>query len=87
LGFSDVVKAVLVPYTLILYGLAWMSAQPFLVMALKLFDRERAPLYQVLSVVIYLAINAACLLAWYKITKNIRNRILLKTESAGGSKR
>ncbi len=78
LGFSDILKAVAVPYTLILYGIAWISAQPFLVIALRLFSRERTPAYQVLSVVIYLAINAACLLAWYKLTKYIRNRLLFK---------
>ncbi len=75
-GIKGILESIKIPYLLVLYGILWISIQPFLITSLRILDTNRSVASQVISVLAYLAINAAWLLLWYKITKYIRNKAI-----------
>ncbi len=77
-SITRILRAIEIPLMLVLYGVVWIAVQPFLIMGLRILDTGTPILRQVISVVAYLLINAAWLFLWYKLTKYIRDRSLLK---------
>jgi len=75
---TRILRAIEIPLMLVLYGIAWIAVQPFLIMGLRILDTGTPVLRQVISVIAYLLINAAWLLVWYKLAKHVRDRSLLK---------
>jgi len=70
-------RAIEIPLALVLYGIIWIAAQPFLIMGLRILDTGTSALRQIVSVIVYLLINAMWLYLWYKLTKYVRDRLLL----------
>ena len=77
-SIARILRAIEIPLMLVLYGIAWVAIQPFLIMSLRVLDMGTPVLRQVISVATYLLINAVWLFLWYKLTKYVRDRTLLK---------
>ncbi|MEM0014417.1 MAG: hypothetical protein QXX81_04275 [Zestosphaera sp.] len=77
-------RSLAIPLALISYGLLAIVAQPliirFLVYVLALSDRS-LPM-QVLGFLFYLMLNALLLYLWFRLTKFVKNREVLRKGSS-----
>ncbi|MFN3268194.1 MAG: hypothetical protein ACK416_02925 [Zestosphaera sp.] len=68
------------PLILMFYGFFLIVIQVVLIRFLVFLSVEwgHSVLIQVLTVILYLGLNIALLYSWYKLTKYVRNRELLR---------
>ncbi len=72
----NILKNVMIPLLLTLYGLIWISLQPIMIYLLSKFFGSSL-VGQILGFTIYGIINIVFLYSWFKLTKAVRDKKVL----------